>query len=110
MTGLCAQVQAACDLTITDEQRRNRQSDKNSIQEGGTRMLKLCLTDGRQQLIGIEYRRLTGLHTDPPHGLKLVLSNVAVRRGVLWPKVDREVLDLRLLVDDELALHQRLLL
>ncbi len=83
MTGLCAQVQAACDLTITDEQRRNRQSDKNSIQEGGTRMLKLCLTDGRQQLVGIEYRRLTGLHTDPPHGLKLVLSNVAVRRGVL---------------------------
>merc|ERR1740139_1024761 len=70
------QVQAAVDLTITDEQLRNGQ-------ESGHRMLKLCLSDGRQQLFGIEYRRLPNLRADPPRGLKLVLHNVAVRRGVL---------------------------
>ena len=70
------QVQAAVDLTITDEQLRNGE-------ESGNRMLKLCLSDGRQQLFGIEYRRLPSLQSNPPCGLKLVLHNVAVRRGVL---------------------------
>ena len=69
-------MQAAVDLTITEEQLRNGQ-------ESGHRMLKLCLSDGRQQLFGIEYRRLPSLQSDPPCGLKLVLHNVAVRRGVL---------------------------
>ena len=51
--------------------------------------------------VGADHRLAVELEHQPEH---------AVRRGVLRPKVDREVLDLRLLVDDELALHQRLLL
>ena len=74
------QVQSVRDLTITDEQRRDRQAGDA---ESGGRMLKLCLSDGTQQLFGIEYRKIAALSGDTAQGTKLLLHAVTVRRGVL---------------------------
>ncbi|KAF5839010.1 hypothetical protein DUNSADRAFT_1787 [Dunaliella salina] len=49
----------------------------------GPRCLKLHLTDGHQQVIGIEFRTIPALSWDCPAGTKVVLENVNVKRGVL---------------------------
>ena len=41
-------------------------------------MLKLRLTDGRQTVGAIEYRRVPHLNDEPAHGTKLLVANVAV--------------------------------
>ncbi|CAM9161348.1 unnamed protein product [Ectocarpus sp. 4 AP-2014] len=45
--------------------------------------LKLALGDGRQTVAAFEYKRVQGLVADPPLGLKLLLVEPWVRRGIL---------------------------
>ncbi|XP_023515609.1 recQ-mediated genome instability protein 1 [Cucurbita pepo subsp. pepo] len=47
------------------------------------RCLKLSMTDGVQRVFGMEYRPIKGLEVLAPAGLKVVICNVTVRRGVL---------------------------
>jgi hypothetical protein len=42
---------------------------------GNSRMLKLYLTDGRQQIVGLEYRAMSSLSLDLPPGTKVPLPN-----------------------------------
>ena len=74
------QISEAVDLTLTDEERRTPLAQRASK---SNRMLKLHLTDGRQSVSAIEYRRVPNLADEPARGTKLLVSNVAVRRGLL---------------------------
>eukprot|EP00741_Cyanophora_paradoxa_P008128 tig00001264_g7865.t1 len=51
--------------------------------ESSSRMLKLRMTDGRQSVSGSEFRRISGLAYDSPAGLKVVVTDAWVRRGLL---------------------------
>jgi len=54
------------------------------FEDGPNRLLKLCLTDGPQRVMAIEFQsipQLSVLHTVP--GTKILVSNVLVRRGTL---------------------------
>ena len=46
-------------------------------------MFKLVLTDGRQQVNGFEFSRINELRNDSPKGIKVMVQNVRVERGVL---------------------------
>lgn len=50
-------------------------------------MLKLCLTDGHQQVIGIEYNRISELSISSPSGTKIVVRDVDIHQGV-WLLTD----------------------
>ena len=53
-------------------------------EESSSRMLKLALTDGHTCLYGFEYRRLpTSIHIHSKPGLKIKVTNVMIRRGLL---------------------------
>ncbi|WIA19855.1 hypothetical protein OEZ85_005758 [Tetradesmus obliquus] len=56
------------------------------------RCLKLHLTDGVQQLVAVEYRHCPALGLLMPAGIKLLLVNPAVRRGVLLLQPENVVL------------------
>ncbi|KAL4036417.1 hypothetical protein IC575_005157 [Cucumis melo] len=47
------------------------------------RCLKLSMTDGVQRVFGMEYRPIKDLEVLAPAGLKVVISDVSVRRGLL---------------------------
>lgn len=47
------------------------------------RCLKLSMTDGVQRVFGMEYRPIKDLEVLSPAGLKVVICNVSVRRGLL---------------------------
>ncbi|KAJ7522754.1 hypothetical protein O6H91_18G025400 [Diphasiastrum complanatum] len=55
----------------------------------GKRCLKLSMTDGVQRVFGIEYRAMPDLQVFSPAGLKVVIRNVLIRRGLfmLVPEV-----------------------
>eukprot|EP00884_Botryococcus_braunii_P012820 jgi/Botrbrau1/21539/Bobra.174_2s0042.1 len=57
-------------------------------QDGKSRCLKLLMTDGQQQICGIEFSRLGMLKTDMPVGFKVVITNALVRRGFMLLKPD----------------------
>ncbi|KAJ0971223.1 hypothetical protein J5N97_019182 [Dioscorea zingiberensis] len=50
---------------------------------GYKRCLKLFMTDGDQHVVGMEYRPIKELDVLASAGLKIVIQNVPVRRGVL---------------------------
>ncbi|KAJ8772498.1 hypothetical protein K2173_027675 [Erythroxylum novogranatense] len=50
---------------------------------GSKRCLKLSMTDGIQRVFGMEYRPIKDLKVLAPAGLKIVICNVHVRRGLL---------------------------
>ncbi|KAG2410742.1 RecQ-mediated genome instability protein [Vigna angularis] len=50
---------------------------------GPKRCLKLSMTDGVQRVFGMEYRPIKALEVCAPSGLKVAISNVHVRRGLL---------------------------
>ncbi|KAJ1411862.1 Recq-mediated genome instability protein 1, C-terminal OB-fold domain [Sesbania bispinosa] len=50
---------------------------------GIKRCLKLSMTDGVQRVFGMEYRPIQALEVCAPAGLKVAISNVHVRRGLL---------------------------
>ncbi|CAH8330618.1 unnamed protein product [Eruca vesicaria subsp. sativa] len=50
---------------------------------GLKRCLKLSMTDGFQRVFGMEYRPIKDLQVLAPAGLKIVVSNVQVRHGLL---------------------------
>ncbi|KAL2342797.1 hypothetical protein Fmac_004082 [Flemingia macrophylla] len=50
---------------------------------GLKRCLKLSMTDGVQRVFGMEYRPIKALEVCASSGLKVVISNVHVRRGLL---------------------------
>ncbi|TVU15685.1 hypothetical protein EJB05_39218, partial [Eragrostis curvula] len=50
---------------------------------GPKRCLKLSMTDGIQRIFGMEYRPIKDLQVLAPAGLKIVLRNVHIRRGLL---------------------------
>eukprot|EP01114_Cavostelium_apophysatum_P018968 TRINITY_DN5978_c0_g2_i2.p1 TRINITY_DN5978_c0_g2~~TRINITY_DN5978_c0_g2_i2.p1 ORF type:complete len:431 (+),score=92.71 TRINITY_DN5978_c0_g2_i2:110-1402(+) len=47
------------------------------------RMLKISATDGFQRVYAIEYRRIPHLSFSSPHGVKIQISDVLVRRGMI---------------------------
>ncbi|KAK7291538.1 hypothetical protein RIF29_06767 [Crotalaria pallida] len=55
----------------------------NQAPPGVKRCLKLSMTDGVQRVFGMEYRPIQTLEVCAPAGLKVVISNVHVRRGLL---------------------------
>ncbi|XP_019463410.1 PREDICTED: recQ-mediated genome instability protein 1 [Lupinus angustifolius] len=55
----------------------------NQAPPGAKRCLKLSMTDGIQRVFGMEYRPIQALEVCAPAGLKVVISNVHVRRGLL---------------------------
>ncbi|XP_073146557.1 recQ-mediated genome instability protein 1 [Henckelia pumila] len=74
---------------------------------GIKRCLKLSMTDGVQRVFGMEYRPIKDLEVMSPAGLKIVLSNVNVRHGLLM--LVPEVLEvLGGSVDELAAARQRL--
>ncbi|GJN27817.1 hypothetical protein PR202_gb15869 [Eleusine coracana subsp. coracana] len=50
---------------------------------GPKRCLKLSMTDGIQRIFGMEYRPIKDLEVLAPAGLKIVIRNVHIRRGLL---------------------------
>ncbi|PKA64342.1 hypothetical protein AXF42_Ash009564 [Apostasia shenzhenica] len=50
---------------------------------GLKRCLKLSLTDGVQRVFGLEYRPVSIMENLSPAGMKIVIRNVKVRRGLL---------------------------
>ncbi|KAJ1270690.1 hypothetical protein BS78_06G071000 [Paspalum vaginatum] len=50
---------------------------------GPKRMLKLSMTDGIQRIFGMEYRPIRDLAVLAPAGLKIIIRNVHIRRGLL---------------------------
>ncbi|KAL3513884.1 hypothetical protein ACH5RR_026601 [Cinchona calisaya] len=59
---------------------------KNRYQKaapGVKRCLKLSITDGVQRVFGMEYRPIKDLEVLSPAGMKIVICNVNVRRGIL---------------------------
>ncbi|KAL6650706.1 hypothetical protein ACP70R_009631 [Stipagrostis hirtigluma subsp. patula] len=50
---------------------------------GPKRCLKLSMTDGIQRVFGMEYRPIKDLQVLAPAGLKIVVRNVHIRRGLL---------------------------
>ncbi|RDX58482.1 RecQ-mediated genome instability protein 1, partial [Mucuna pruriens] len=50
---------------------------------GLKRCLKLSMTDGLQRVFGMEYRPIQALQVCAPSGLKVAISNVHVRRGLM---------------------------
>ncbi|KAL1519641.1 hypothetical protein AB1Y20_023152 [Prymnesium parvum] len=79
------QLQELWDVSLNDEQRRDRSNTpaEELTAEGKHRMLKLSLTDGLQELVGFEYQRIPELNARTQRGTKLLLHNVTVRRGML---------------------------
>ncbi|XP_020106868.1 recQ-mediated genome instability protein 1 [Ananas comosus] len=74
---------------------------------GSKRCLKLSMTDGVQRVFGMEYRPIKDLQVLAPAGLKVVIRNVHVRRGLLM--LVPEVLEvLGGVVDDLDAARRRL--
>ncbi|KAL5997164.1 recQ-mediated genome instability protein 1 [Asimina triloba] len=74
---------------------------------GAKRCLKLSMTDGAQQVFGMEYRPIHSLEVLAPSGFKITIQNVHVRRGLLM--LVPEVLEvLGGLVEDLDAARQRL--
>ncbi|KAE9601376.1 putative RecQ mediated genome instability protein [Lupinus albus] len=55
----------------------------NQAPPGAKRCLKLSMTDGIQRVFGMEYRPIQALEGCAPAGLKVVISNVHVRHGLL---------------------------
>nr|CAB3486868.1 unnamed protein product [Digitaria exilis] len=67
---------------------------------GPKRCLKLSMTDGIQHIYGMEYRPVKDLAVLAPAGLKIVIKNVHIRRGVLM--IVPEVIEILGGVVDEL--------
>ncbi|GIL43707.1 hypothetical protein Vafri_1360, partial [Volvox africanus] len=57
---------------------RERYSD-----QAGNRCLKFALTDGCQQVVGVEHTHLPAFTWDCPAGSKVLIHNVPIRRGLL---------------------------
>ncbi|CAM9154732.1 unnamed protein product [Scytosiphon promiscuus] len=74
---MVVQVENATDIAKNFEQREK--TDGSSPHH----TLKLALGDGRQTVAAFEYRRIQGLVADPAPGLKLLLVEPWVRRGIL---------------------------
>ncbi|CAM9366240.1 unnamed protein product [Ectocarpus sp. 12 AP-2014] len=74
---MVVQVENARDIAKNLEQREK--VDGSSAHH----TLKLALGDGRQTVAAFEYKRVQGLVADPPLGLKLLLVEPWVRRGIL---------------------------
>eukprot|EP00903_Cladosiphon_okamuranus_P011728 g11028.t1 len=74
---MVVQIENARDIAKSFEQREK--ADGGSFHH----TLKLALGDGRQTVAAFEYRRIQGLAADPPPGLKLLLVEPWVRRGIL---------------------------
>ncbi|KAK3144936.1 hypothetical protein QOZ80_4AG0320010 [Eleusine coracana subsp. coracana] len=55
----------------------------HEIHAGPKRCLKLSMTDGIQRIFGMEYRPIKDLEVLAPAGLKIVIRNVHIRRGLL---------------------------
>ncbi|XP_057422077.1 recQ-mediated genome instability protein 1 isoform X2 [Lotus japonicus] len=76
---------------------------------GVKRCLKLSMTDGVQRVFGMEYRPIQALDVCAPSGLKVSISNVKVRRGLLM--LDPETVQIKILgglVEQLDAARQRL--
>ncbi|XP_072151309.1 recQ-mediated genome instability protein 1 isoform X2 [Setaria viridis] len=67
---------------------------------GPKRCLKLSMTDGMQRIFGMEYRPIKDLAVLAPAGLKIVIRNVHIRRGLLM--LVPEVIEILGAVVDEL--------
>ncbi|EFJ49862.1 hypothetical protein VOLCADRAFT_104113 [Volvox carteri f. nagariensis] len=51
--------------------------------QSGNRCLKFALTDGCQQVVGVEHAHLPAFAWDCPAGTKVIIHNVPIRRGLL---------------------------
>ncbi|KAG2565797.1 recQ-mediated genome instability protein 1-like [Panicum virgatum] len=67
---------------------------------GPKRCLKLSMTDGIQRIFGMEYRPIKDLAVLAPAGLKIIIRNVHIRRGLLV--LVPEVIDILGGIADEL--------
>ncbi|PAN37836.1 hypothetical protein PAHAL_7G126700 [Panicum hallii] len=67
---------------------------------GPKRCLKLSMTDGIQRIFGMEYRPIKDLAVLAPAGLKIIIRNVHIRRGLLM--LVPEVIDILGGIVDEL--------
>ncbi|KAE8710616.1 putative Glucose 1-dehydrogenase [Hibiscus syriacus] len=74
---------------------------------GLKRCLKLSITDGVQRVFGMEYRPIKDLQVLTPAGLKVVICNVHIRRGLLM-LVPESLEILGGVVEDLEAARQRL--
>ncbi|WOL01729.1 hypothetical protein Cni_G10446 [Canna indica] len=74
---------------------------------GYRRCLKLLMTDGVQRVFGTEYRPIKELEVLAPSGLKVVVRNVQIRRGLLM-LVPEVIVVLGGLADDLDAARKRL--
>ncbi|CAM9813800.1 unnamed protein product [Ectocarpus sp. 13 AM-2016] len=82
---MVVQVENARDIAKNLEQREK--VDGSSAHH----TLKLALGDGRQTVAAFEYKRVQGLVADPPLGLKLLLVEPWVRRGILLLSSDNTI-------------------
>eukprot|EP00011_Vannellida_sp_DIVA3-517-6-12_P009005 CAMPEP_0114632132 /NCGR_PEP_ID=MMETSP0168-20121206/14770_1 /TAXON_ID=95228 ORGANISM="Vannella sp., Strain DIVA3 517/6/12" /NCGR_SAMPLE_ID=MMETSP0168 /ASSEMBLY_ACC=CAM_ASM_000044 /LENGTH=65 /DNA_ID=CAMNT_0001843719 /DNA_START=75 /DNA_END=269 /DNA_ORIENTATION=+ len=54
------------------------------LKESSNRCLKLLLTDGHQQAVAMEYRRVSDLKLEMAAGSKIAIHDVMVKRGILF--------------------------
>ncbi|XP_043541759.1 recQ-mediated genome instability protein 1 [Chiloscyllium plagiosum] len=82
-----SQLQKIRGKDTTNEQVTSTQISQRSWEAKPTRMLMLQLTDGVQELQGMEYKPIPALHSGLSPGTKiLLLGNIACRLGVLLLK------------------------
>lgn len=56
--------------------------EKRSL-ESTKRVLKFFMSDGRRNIVGLEYQYIPDITMSAPSGYKIAVANVAVRRGLL---------------------------
>ena len=79
------QLQEVWDISLSDEQRRDRSklSAEELDNQVRNRMLKLAMSDGVQEVVGFEYQRIHAISAETAPGTKLVVHNATVRHGML---------------------------
>jgi RMI1, N-terminal OB-fold domain len=89
------------EIMIGDQKNDGGRGRSNERKHTPKRMLKLHLTDGKHQVIGMEYQVIPNLPNEPKPGTKLLISDVRVREGILMLHGgNTQVLDTLGILDD----------
>jgi len=60
------------------------EANEHKFSATAPRTLKLALTDGKYKVYGFEFQRIPELNINSPAGLKIVVKNPQVRRGIIY--------------------------
>ncbi|XP_061926288.1 tudor domain-containing protein 3 isoform X1 [Entelurus aequoreus] len=81
-SGRVEKLEGPCVLQL--QKMRNISAPKDSVSQGGPRMLRLQMTDGHTTCVGLEFKQLTKISLNTPPGTKIkLLGAIMVKNGFL---------------------------